>query len=117
MPSSMAGGCPSVRQVARWARSRRAYATPLRAVESSCAGTARASLSSGPCLPPKWTRSTRESNSHAATLHVFGPATAASFARWAGIQPATANAVVKELAPTLSPVRTPVGRRVDPRQG
>lgn len=42
-------------------------------------------------------------------LHVFGPATAASFARWAGIQRAAASAVFKELAGTLAAVRSPVG--------
>jgi hypothetical protein len=40
-------------------------------------------------------------------LHVFGPATAAAFARWAGIRPAAASAVFEELAATLTPVRTP----------
>ena len=42
-------------------------------------------------------------------LHVFGPVTAASFARWAGIQPAEAGAAFEALAPTLTPVRTPAG--------
>jgi hypothetical protein len=42
-------------------------------------------------------------------LHVFGPATAASFARWAGIRPAAASAVFQELVGTLALVRTPVG--------
>jgi hypothetical protein len=42
-------------------------------------------------------------------LHVFGPATAASFARWPGIRPAAASAVFQELVGTLVPVRTPVG--------
>jgi len=42
-------------------------------------------------------------------LHVFGPATAASFARWAGIQPAAASAAFRELAGALAPVRTLVG--------
>lgn len=42
-------------------------------------------------------------------LHVFGPATAASFARWAGIRPAEANAAFKALARVLTPVRTPIG--------
>lgn len=42
-------------------------------------------------------------------LHVFAPATAASFARWAGIQPGEANAAFKALARALTPVRTPVG--------
>jgi len=40
---------------------------------------------------------------------VFGPATAASFARWAGIRPAAANAIFQELVGSLTPVRTPVG--------
>jgi hypothetical protein len=42
-------------------------------------------------------------------LHVLGPGTAASFARWAGIRPAEAVAAFTALAPTLTPVRSPVG--------
>jgi len=42
-------------------------------------------------------------------LHIFGPATAASFARWAGIRPAEASDAFKALARTLTPVRTPIG--------
>ena len=42
-------------------------------------------------------------------LHVLGPSTPASFARWAGVQRAAANAVFQELNGTLTPVRTPVG--------
>jgi hypothetical protein len=42
-------------------------------------------------------------------LHVFAPATAASFARWAGIGRALANAAFETLAGSLTPVRTPVG--------
>jgi Winged helix DNA-binding domain len=42
-------------------------------------------------------------------LHVFGPATAASFARWAGIQPAEANVAFEALARTLTLVRAPLG--------
>jgi hypothetical protein len=42
-------------------------------------------------------------------LHVFGPATAASFACWAGIPLAEANDAFKALARALMPVRTPVG--------
>lgn len=42
-------------------------------------------------------------------LHVFGPSTAASFSRWAGIPQLAASAVFRELAATLTPVRTPVG--------
>ncbi len=42
-------------------------------------------------------------------LHVFGPATPASFARWAGIGRGEANASFEALAGALTPVRTPVG--------
>jgi hypothetical protein len=42
-------------------------------------------------------------------LHVFGPATSGSFARWAGIGKAEANGAFGALADTLIPVRTPVG--------
>jgi hypothetical protein len=42
-------------------------------------------------------------------LHVFGPTTAASFAGWAGIRPASAKAAFHELLETLTPVRTPLG--------
>jgi hypothetical protein len=59
--------CPSARQVMGWARSRTASDTPLRLVESSCAGTARTSLSSGRRLRRTWIRSTRVSNSRAGT--------------------------------------------------
>lgn len=42
-------------------------------------------------------------------LHVFGPATASSFAQWAGISPAAGVATFDALARSLTPVRTPVG--------
>ncbi len=42
-------------------------------------------------------------------LHVFGPASAASFARWAGIARAEANAAFAALADALTPVMTPTG--------
>jgi len=42
-------------------------------------------------------------------LHIFGPATAASFARWAGIGSAEGRAAFKALTSTLTAVRTPVG--------
>ncbi len=42
-------------------------------------------------------------------LHVFGPATAAGFARWAGIRPAEGRAAFEDIDGTLVPVRTPVG--------
>ena len=42
-------------------------------------------------------------------LHVFGPATVASFAHWAGVVPVQAHAVFTALAKALLPVRTPLG--------
>jgi hypothetical protein len=42
-------------------------------------------------------------------LHVFGPATAASFTKWGGIRPAEASAAFEALAGTLTPARTPIG--------
>jgi hypothetical protein len=42
-------------------------------------------------------------------LHVFGPSTPASFARWAGIAQGEASATFDALVGTLTPVRTPVG--------
>jgi hypothetical protein len=40
-------------------------------------------------------------------LHVFGPATAASFARWAGIRGAEASSAFETLAGMLTPTSTP----------
>jgi DNA glycosylase AlkZ-like len=42
-------------------------------------------------------------------LHVFGPTTSASFARWAGIGPAEAQAAFDALSRSLTGVRTPIG--------
>ena len=42
-------------------------------------------------------------------LHVFGPATAESFAQWAGISPQRGVAAFDGLRKWLTPVRTPVG--------
>jgi hypothetical protein len=42
-------------------------------------------------------------------LHVFGPATPTSFARWAGITPRGGSNAFEALARSLSPVRTPIG--------
>jgi hypothetical protein len=42
-------------------------------------------------------------------LHVFGPATAVSFAQWAGIGPAAGRAAFESLTRSLTPVRTPIG--------
>ena len=42
-------------------------------------------------------------------LHVFGPATAKGFARWAGIGARKAVAVFVDLGTALTPVQTPTG--------
>jgi Winged helix DNA-binding domain len=42
-------------------------------------------------------------------LHVLGPATADSFADWAGIKPRRARAAFEALGRSLTPVRSPVG--------
>jgi hypothetical protein len=42
-------------------------------------------------------------------LHTFGPATADSFASWAGVRPKRANAIFDSLATELITVRTPMG--------
>src|SRR5262245_50042362 len=42
-------------------------------------------------------------------LHIFGPATPAAFAKWAGIRPTEGRAAFEALAGPLTPVRTPVG--------
>jgi len=41
-------------------------------------------------------------------LHIFGPSTAAAFAKWAGIRPMEASAAFGALAIALTPVRGPV---------
>lgn len=42
-------------------------------------------------------------------VHVFGPATLAAFARWAGITPPMGQAAFDSLRSSLTPVRTPIG--------
>lgn len=42
-------------------------------------------------------------------LHVFGPATAESFAEWAGIKPTHARGTFEAIAASLLAVRTPIG--------
>jgi len=42
-------------------------------------------------------------------LHVFGPGTAAGFSEWAGIKPRRGQAAFDALAPSLTPVGTPIG--------
>jgi hypothetical protein len=42
-------------------------------------------------------------------LHIFGPATELSFARWAGIRPTDVSNAFKVLAGELTPVHTPIG--------
>jgi Winged helix DNA-binding domain len=42
-------------------------------------------------------------------LHVYGPATSGSFARWAGLSPRAGEAAFAALGPELTAVRTPAG--------
>jgi hypothetical protein len=42
-------------------------------------------------------------------LHIFGPATSAAFATWAGIGPAAGRAAFEALGGSTTPARTPVG--------
>ena len=42
-------------------------------------------------------------------LHIFGPATATAFGKWAGVRPGEARAAFEALASALTPVRTPLG--------
>jgi hypothetical protein len=42
-------------------------------------------------------------------LHVFGPSTSASFATWAGVRPASADAAFEGLSRSLIPARSPIG--------
>lgn len=42
-------------------------------------------------------------------LHVSGPSTDVAFGDWAGIKPKRATAIVDDLAPELTAVRTPIG--------
>jgi hypothetical protein len=42
-------------------------------------------------------------------LHIYGPTTAESFARWAGIRPRRGLAVFQALGSSLTPVHTPIG--------
>jgi hypothetical protein len=42
-------------------------------------------------------------------LHVFGPGTAVSFARWSGLAASSSQAAFAALRPSLLPVRTPIG--------
>jgi hypothetical protein len=42
-------------------------------------------------------------------LHVFGPATSAGFAEWAGLRPTQSRATFDAIVEALIPVRTPIG--------
>jgi hypothetical protein len=70
----------------------------------------------GACQPEVWTAPAPDMDPQHARielarryLHIFGPATAAAFAKWAGIRPTAARAAFEALADALTPVRTPVG--------
>jgi Winged helix DNA-binding domain len=70
----------------------------------------------GARLPTVWTVAAPELEAREARLelvrrylHVYGPATPAGFARWAGIAPRSALAAFDALRRSLTPVRTPIG--------
>ncbi len=70
----------------------------------------------GARLPTIWTVSAPDMDPGQARLelarrylHIFGPTTAESFARWAGIPLARGRAAFATLGPALLPVSTPVG--------
>jgi hypothetical protein len=107
--SSTADGCRSARPATKWACIQIAFGTPRRRARSSCAGTARTSRSSGPGRRPGMDPRHARLELVRRYLHVFGPATAPSFARWAGIRAADARLAWEALDGALTPVRTPVG--------
>ena len=59
--------------------------------------------------PPKITAEAARLELARRYLHVFGPATSISFARWAGITPRGGAAAFDALAGSLTTVRTPIG--------
>jgi len=70
----------------------------------------------GARLPTVWTAPRPDVEPHDARrelarryLHVFGPTTAAAFAKWAGIGAAQGRAAFNALAGSLTAVRTPIG--------
>jgi hypothetical protein len=70
----------------------------------------------GARTPDIWTAPRPEIEPHEARrklarryLHVFGPATPAAFATWAGVGEAEARATFDELSTSLTAVRTPIG--------
>ena len=61
------------------------------------------------CPPPEMDPGEARSELARRYLHVFGPTTAASFARWSGLPASRADAVFAALQPSLVPVGTPIG--------
>ncbi|MGH8952112.1 MAG: DNA glycosylase AlkZ-like family protein [Acidimicrobiia bacterium] len=70
----------------------------------------------GAGAPTVWTVAAPDTDPHDARLeltrrylHVLGPSTPRSFARWAGLPPQSGVAAFDDLKRTLIPVRTPIG--------
>ncbi len=61
------------------------------------------------CPPPEIDPGEARSKLARRYLHVFGPTTAASFARWSGLPAIRAEAVFSALRPSLLQVGTPIG--------
>jgi len=70
-------------------------------------GARRPTFSCGP--PPEMDPLEARSELARRYLHVFGPTTAAAFARWSGLPARSSQAVFSTLRSALVPVRTPVG--------
>jgi hypothetical protein len=61
------------------------------------------------CRPPEVDPGDARSELARRYLHVFGPTTAASFARWSGLSASSSEAVLSALRSSLVPVGTPIG--------
>jgi hypothetical protein len=61
------------------------------------------------CPPPEMDPGEARSELARRYIHVFGPTTAAAFARWSGLSASTSEAVFSTLRSSLIPVSTPIG--------
>ena len=87
----------------------RAAGTRRRPARSRFAGVARARRSSGRSPLPKIDPADARRELARRYLHVFGPATADRFARWAGVSRRSAADTFASLEGSLLPVRSPLG--------
>jgi hypothetical protein len=83
------------------------YATTTGTVVIRWEGSGSPTIRSVPA--PEMTRDAARLKLARRYLHVFGPGTAKSFAKWAGVKPGSARATFESLQNELTPVRTPIG--------